>query len=111
MAGHLKIIVALSISAMCLLWAAEKPAQAISVELAKKCRAMALKAHPYKLPGVNGPGTAAAERDYFSKCVANGGNMPEQNSSSNKDKGTSQGNAAGSVPEGSSEHKAPPTSK
>lgn len=57
------------------------PAAAISVELAKKCRAMALKAHPYKLPGQPGAGTAGAERDYFNECIANNGNMPSTPSS------------------------------
>jgi hypothetical protein len=58
-----------------------EPASALSLQLAKKCRAMALKAHPYKLPGEKGPGTAAAERQYYSQCVANGGNMPESSTS------------------------------
>ena len=52
------------------------PALAISVELAKKCRAMAIQAHPYKIPGIKGPGTAEAERSYYSDCLAKGGNMP-----------------------------------
>ena len=56
-----------------------QPASALSLQLAKKCRAMALKAHPYKLPGEKGPGSAAAERKYYSQCVANGGKMPESN--------------------------------
>lgn len=56
------------------------PATAISVELAKKCRAMALKAHPYKLPGQPGAGTGEAEREYFNECVAKNGNMPEPSS-------------------------------
>lgn len=51
------------------------PASAITVELAKKCRDMAIKAHPYQLPGVKGPGTAAAERDYYNDCIAKDGNM------------------------------------
>lgn len=57
---------------------AGEPAGAITAELAKKCRALALKAHPYKLVGVKGPGTAAAQRDYFSKCVARNGDMPAE---------------------------------
>jgi len=28
-----------------------QPARAISMELAKKCRDLAIKAHPYELPG------------------------------------------------------------
>lgn len=56
-----------------------RPASAISLELAKKCRAMALTAHPYKLPGTKGPGTAAAQRSYYDECIAKGGNMPDGN--------------------------------
>jgi hypothetical protein len=58
-----------------------RPASALSLELAKKCRAMALKAHPYKLPGEKGAGTAAAQRVYYNECVARGGDMPQGNSS------------------------------
>lgn len=55
-----------------------QPAPAISVELAKKCRGMALQKYPYKPVGTPGKGDAQAERDYYKKCVANGGNMPEE---------------------------------
>lgn len=65
-------------------------ASALSLELAKKCRAMALKAHPYKLPGVKGPGTAAAERDYYNECVARGGNIPQGDSSQGSAEGMGQ---------------------
>jgi hypothetical protein len=47
-------------------------ATAITVELAKKCRAMSIRAHPPTLPGVK-TGTAQAERDYYRACVANKG--------------------------------------
>jgi hypothetical protein len=59
-----------------ILGAAQHPAVAITAEVAKKCRAMAIKAHPYQLPG-KGKGTATAERNYFDDCVAKGGNMPD----------------------------------
>lgn len=52
------------------------PAFPISVELAKKCRLMAVKAYPPQLAGTKG-GTAAAERQYFQDCVKNDGIMPE----------------------------------
>ena len=48
----------------------------ISVELAKKCRALALKVHPSQRPGSK-TGQAQAQRDYFNACIAKGGNMPE----------------------------------
>ena len=62
------------IAVMC---AAATPASAISVELAKKCRALMLKAYPYELPG-NRKGNSEAQREYFNKCVANDGNMPAE---------------------------------
>ncbi|MGO9947988.1 MAG: hypothetical protein ACLPWG_14185, partial [Steroidobacteraceae bacterium] len=52
------------IAVMC---AAATPASAISVELAKKCRALMLKAYPYELPG-NRKGNSEAQREYFNKC-------------------------------------------
>lgn len=47
----------------------------ISVELAKKCRALMVKAHPSVLYGLTG--TAAAQRAYFAECISRQGNMPE----------------------------------
>lgn len=75
-----KIFAALGISFATFLYATEKPAGAVTLELAKKCRDLALKAHPYKLPGEKGPGSATAERDYYNECVARGGNMPDESS-------------------------------
>ena len=73
-----RIILAIGIGAAIAMGAAAKPAFAISVELAKKCRDLALKAHPYKLPGVKGgQGNAEAERSYYSDCLAKGGKMPD----------------------------------
>ena len=49
-------------------------ASAITVELAKKCRAMAIKAHPPKMAGSKAAaGVEKVERDYFNACVAKGG--------------------------------------
>jgi hypothetical protein len=76
-----KTIIVLAVSVAALTAAAERPARAITVELAKKCRAMAIKAHPYKMPGVPGQGTGAAERTFFNDCIARGGNMPDENAS------------------------------
>jgi hypothetical protein len=54
-----------------------KPARALTVELAKKCREMAVKAYP---PAVVGSrhGTAQKERDYFQSCIAEGGQPPTE---------------------------------
>ena len=52
------------------------PANAqISAELAKKCRALMIKAHPVELHGPSG--SAAAQRAYFQECIRQQGNMPE----------------------------------
>lgn len=96
MVSGTKSLVALILAAV-VMSAAVEPAAAISVELAKKCRDLALKAHPYKQPGEPGPGSAQAQRDYFNECVARGGNMPSEPS------GTGQ---SGAVPA-----PAPPASK
>ena len=55
------------------LWPSQ-PASAITVELAKKCRQMAMKAHPPQRPGTK-PGAGKAQQDYFRKCVANQGKV------------------------------------
>ena len=51
------------------------PSSAISADLAKKCRAMAVKAHPSPLAGSKANGAEKAQRDYFQACVAKGGEM------------------------------------
>lgn len=79
-------ILAISLAAVMAASAAAGPAAAISVELAKKCRDLALKAHPYKLPGQPGAGNAKEQRDYFSTCVSRGGNMPSDSSDTNQSK-------------------------
>ena len=54
-------------------------ASAVTAEVAKKCSALTAKAFPPRVPGNpaagSAKGTGQAERDYFNKCVANGGNM------------------------------------
>ena len=61
-------------------------AEAISVEVAKQCNALVAKEFPPRQPGNpaagSAKGSAQAVRDYFKKCVDNGGNMdkaPAQN--------------------------------
>jgi hypothetical protein len=53
-----------------------KTAGPISAELAKKCRALAIKAHPTERAGSRA--YAQAQRDYFQDCIAKGGNMPDE---------------------------------
>ena len=54
-----------------------KTAAPISAELAKKCRALAIKAHPTERAGSRAGTYAQAQRDYFQDCIAKGGNMPD----------------------------------
>ncbi len=46
-----------------------------TAELAKKCLALAVKAHPVQPAGNSRPGYAQAQRLYFHDCVAKNGNM------------------------------------
>jgi len=49
------------------------PAAAISTDLAKKCRDMAIKAHPPEPAGTKG--YAQAERDFYAVCISKNGEM------------------------------------
>ena len=74
------IFIALFIPATAALAETAPPARSntagpISAELAKKCRALAIKAHPNERAGTIP--YAQAQRDYFQTCIAKGGNMPE----------------------------------
>src|SRR3974390_3399517 len=53
---------------------------AITAELAKKCRLMAIQAHPTQLAGKKNTGVEAAQRNYFSDCVAHEGKMDTRDS-------------------------------
>jgi hypothetical protein len=48
-----------------------------SAELAKKCRALTIKAHPPVLAGMK-KGDAAEERAYFAACIKKGGDPDKQ---------------------------------
>ena len=56
-------------------------ASAVTAELAKKCQALTAKAFPPRVPGNpaagSAKGTGQSQRDYFNKCVANGGKMDD----------------------------------
>lgn len=62
--------IAICAAALC----ASSPASAISADLANKCRAMAIKAHPPPVPPGN-KAYAEAERVFFSECVSKNGQM------------------------------------
>jgi hypothetical protein len=57
------------------------PAFAITVELAKKCRTLAIAAHPTQLAGASA--YAAAQRDFFNQCVAKNGDVGSGNPNGN----------------------------
>jgi hypothetical protein len=57
------------------------PAFAITAELAKKCRDLAIAAHPTQLAGTSA--YAAAQRDFFNQCVAKNGDMDSGNATNN----------------------------
>ena len=56
-------------------------ASAVTAEVAKKCAALADKAYPPRVPGNPAAGlakgTVQSKRDYFNKCVTNGGNLDD----------------------------------
>jgi hypothetical protein len=51
-------------------------ASALTAELAKKCRAFAIKAHPPVVAGSK-TGSDQAQRAYFQDCVGKGGDVEE----------------------------------
>jgi hypothetical protein len=52
----------------------------ISAELAKKCRALMIKAHPTEVYGPTG--SAAPQRAYFKECISQQGNMSDTSKAS-----------------------------
>ena len=74
----------------------QKSALAITAEIAKKCSALTAKAYPPRVVGNPAAGvqngTYQDFRNYFNKCVANGGSPPEQENQKN----TQSPNAGGS---------------
>jgi hypothetical protein len=60
----------------------QRTALAITAEVSKKCSAFTAKAYPPRIVGNPAAGLQNGSfqdfRNYFNKCVANGGNPPEQ---------------------------------
>ena len=56
-------------------------ASAVTAAVAKKCQALTAKAFPPRVPGNpaagSAKGTGQSQRDYFNKCVANGGKIDD----------------------------------
>jgi len=74
MAAILIRLGALTLFIACTLPASMKPAPALTAELAKNCRNLALKAQPYRRAGT-AQGTAQAQRDYYRECIAKEGKV------------------------------------
>lgn len=74
MVAILRRLSALILIAAGALQVASGPASAITAELAKKCRELAIKAQPYRRAGT-AQGTAQAERDYYRDCIAKEGKI------------------------------------
>jgi hypothetical protein len=74
MAAILRRLGGLTLIIACALPASMKPAPALTAEVAKKCRSLALKAQPYRRAGT-AQGTAEAQRDYYRECIAKEGKM------------------------------------
>lgn len=62
-------------------WLVTNSASAITAEVAKKCEDLSAKAFPPREIGNPAAGTvkgtAQSKRDYFNKCVTNGGKMDD----------------------------------
>ncbi len=61
--------------------ASVQPASAVSAEVAKRCRAMALEKYPYYPPGT-GTTNVKGQRDVFQKCVASENQKEQQKANS-----------------------------
>ena len=72
--GSFATAVAMILMAQAIVVSAATPAAAITAELANKCRAMAIKAHPPPFP-LGNRAYAQAQRDYFRECVSKNGEM------------------------------------
>jgi hypothetical protein len=75
------ITLAAAVAALQILLLSVSPSFAITAELAKKCRDLAIAAHPTQLAGTSA--YAAAQRDFFNQCVVKNGDMDSSNPSGN----------------------------
>ncbi len=69
--------ITIALSSMVSMTMAQQAPTPPTAALAKKCRALGIKAYPPKRAGSTKTGTAQEERDYFAKCLRNGGNMDD----------------------------------
>jgi hypothetical protein len=71
--------------ALAALLGTRNPAEALTAELAKKCRQMAVTAHPSARPGTR-TGAQKAQNEYYQECVKNDGNMDHKPKTDDKAK-------------------------
>ncbi len=94
MLPNLRIAIAIAALACVASSLPPRSASAITAEIAKKCSALTAKAYPPRVVGNPAAGVKNGSyqdfRNYFNKCVANGGNPPEQENQ--KSSQTPQGN-------------------
>jgi hypothetical protein len=53
--------------------------QSITADLAKNCRAQAIKAYPTPIAGTKPKGVEKSQRDFFQACVAKGADNKQKN--------------------------------
>lgn len=80
MSNNLQRVAAIFVLVHIAAMAVVSPAAAISADLAKKCRGMAIKAHPPEPVGTTP--YAQLERDFFRNCIAKNGEMPDSDNGS-----------------------------
>jgi hypothetical protein len=74
--GHFAGVTVGALLAVVALISVPKPAEALTAELAKKCRSMAMKTIPSARPGTK-TGAQKAQTEYYRECVAKNGNMDD----------------------------------
>ena len=75
MRSILAAVAAVAISVQILILSTASPAIAISADIAKKCREMAIKSHPSARAGT--APYAQAERDFFRDCISKSENAKD----------------------------------
>jgi hypothetical protein len=83
-AGAIAVLICISVSLT------TNSASAVTAEVAKKCSALTAKAFPPRAIGNpaagSAKGTPQEQQDYFKKCVANGGDIGDDNNANNEEK-------------------------
>lgn len=74
--NNFTVINVLTFLALTAAFAAPLPAKAVSADLAKKCRAMSVKAYPSVKVGSK-TGNSKEQFKYYRTCLDNNGTMPE----------------------------------